>query len=185
MSGKSHVMYWCIIFLMCVPGLSGNGPDDPSWEPGQVDEGAGFMSFFRLEYRTDVIDPDHLLVRVQVDNPMTPGVKRATVDMEVRVNHIDVPTGYPAWKNPFHQIDTQRRRNDDAERFVWETLKHTEVSWLANPEERNGFMWVDVRYKSGVATVDLVDAMIEAGHALEPIPDRKYDWSLPLVKLNE
>ena len=187
MNDKSRLIYSCVILFLTVTGLSGDGPDDPSWVPGQTEDmpsqSMGFMSFFRVEYRTDVLDPDHLLVRVQVDNPVTPGVKRATVEMEVRIKGIDIPNGYPEWPAPFWQTDRHRKRNDDAERFVWETLKNTEVSWLANPDELNGYMWVDVRYKQGKITADLADTMIEAGHALEPVPGRTYDWSLPIVKL--
>ena len=187
MKDKSRLIYSCVILFLCVSGLSGNGKDDPSWEPGQAEgipaKSIGFMTFFRVEYRTDVLDPDHLLVRVQVDNPTIPGIKRATVETEVRIKGIDIPDGTPEWPAPFWQADRQRKRNDDAERFVWETLKNTEVSWLANPDERDGYMWVDVLYKKGKITVDLADAMIEAGHALEPVPGREYDWSLPIVKL--
>ena len=87
------------------------------------------MTFFRLEYRTDVLDPDHLLVRVQVDNPVTAGIKRATVETEIRIKGIDIADGYPEWPAPFWQTDSHRKRNDDSRTFC-----------MGNPKEHRGLV---------------------------------------------
>ena len=175
--------------------LSGSAPpDDDSAEGIPFPEEEALTSphdvplpdqnYFRIEHRGDVHEPNRWLVKFQVPPPDWPGAVGATMHAMLVLRGVDVPTSRVDWDKPYWQADRQRARNAVAESFVWEILSRTEVLWAENPEEAEDgtAALVDVYYKRGDVTVNMVDAMVEMGHAKHrgkmPLPQR-YDWGAP------
>lgn len=151
-------------------------PDDNPYDvplPGK--------SYFRIEHRGDVHEPNRWLVKFQVPPPDWPGAVQATMHTMLVLRGVDVPTSRVDWDRPFWQADRQRERNAAAESFVWEILSRTELLWAENPEEAGDgtAAVVDVYYTRGEVTVNMAEAMVEMGHAKTPIDGMPYDWGTP------
>ncbi|MDE0298597.1 MAG: hypothetical protein OXN17_08200 [Candidatus Poribacteria bacterium] len=188
-----HWSYIALCVLLCVVGvivLSGSAPDDPvvsdqlpvtGEEPSDYDVPLPDKSYFRIEHRGDVHEPNRWLVKFQVPPPDWPGAVQATMHTMLVLRGVDVPTSLVDWDKPYWQVNRQRTRNAAAESFVWEILSRTEMLWAENPEETEDgtAALVDVNYKRGDATVSMADAMVEMGHAKPATDGGAYDWGKP------
>ena len=187
---SSHWCYAVVLFVCCVLVLSGSAPpgdpvDSDQWPtPSKTEDLSDYdvplpdKSYFRIEHRGDVHEPNRWLVRFQVPPPNWPGAVQATMHTMLVLRGVDVPTSRVNWDKPYWQADRQRARNAVAESFVWEILSRTEVLWAENPEEAEDgtAALVDVYYKRGDVTVNMADAMVEMGHARPQVDGSTYDW---------
>lgn len=182
------------VLVVCVLVLRADAPpsnEDLSWEdpdeqapPPDSEVPLNDKTYFKVDYRPDVLEPHRWRVRLQLPPPDWPGAVQARVYTQIAVRDVETPSSSVDWSLPFWKVDRHRKRNDRAESFIWDMLKNAELQWIEypTPSPDGSYVYCDVYAQWGDKVINYADLLVDSGNGMPDI-GIPYDWGAPEVRV--